>query len=106
MHYLNLMYSPLKLARDLELSKKQQWLVTAGAVTLAGAPFTPFCHVFEEALVDLLPNHPVAAGSLMLGQFGMSLLLIRFLFTNALNSRRFHATAPLQAPLKKKKLDN
>lgn len=92
MHHLNLLYSPLKNIKDLDLTKNQQWALTAGAVTLAGAPFTPICNGFEEIVIDLLPTHPLAAGSLMLGQFGMSLLMMRFVFTKVLNSKRFHTT--------------
>lgn len=90
MHYLQLLGSPVNRIKQLNLSRNQQWLVTAGGVTIAGAPFTPLCHELEHTLVELLPTNPALAGSIMLGQFGVSLLVMRFLFTKVLNSNRFH----------------
>lgn len=71
------------------LTKHQQWAATAGVVTLCGAPFTPIAPVMEHAIMELVPTHPALAAGLMVGHFGASVLLMRFLLLKVLHRRRF-----------------
>jgi len=72
-----------------KLTKFQQWFITGTCVIIAGIP-SPLTHVAEEYLMEILPHQPYLAGTLMFGQFVISLVLIRFLFVAVLNARRFH----------------
>ena len=81
-----------------KLSKAQQWLATCTGVVLAGAPFTPLSHYMEESLMDLITVHPVLAGCLMGGHFLFSVLVVRFLFLNVLDPKRFSQNPPPSPP--------
>lgn len=91
-HLLNLLHSlsrHVQLRKPWDLSKWQQWGMTALLVSFAGAPFTPFSHWLEEWLTELLPTHPYLAGLVMVGHFAVSVILVRFLFLNVLDTKRF-----------------
>jgi len=89
-HVLHLISRPFVGVKPLTLTKLQQWLATGLIVILAGAPFTPLSHFLEEELMELLKTHPVLAFSLTVAHFSVSVVLIRFLFLNILDARRFH----------------
>lgn len=84
--------------KPLALSKHQQWLLTSASVVLAGAPFTPVSHYLEELLMQLLPTQPLLAGLIMFGHFGLSVVLIRFLFLKVLDGRRSQKKATPSKP--------
>jgi uncharacterized protein YbcC (UPF0753/DUF2309 family) len=86
---LHLLSAPLHMDKRWKLSKVGQWLTTAGIVVLAGAPFTPLSHYFEEVLMDLLPTQPYLAGLLMAAHFTASVLLVRLLLVKVLDTNRF-----------------
>ena len=90
LHMLQRVSGRLHKPKFKMLSKYQQWLVTGVGVVLAGAPFTPLSHYMEESLMELLPTHPLIAGTIMLGHLGVSVFLIRFLLLKVLDPRRFH----------------
>eukprot|EP01102_Stenamoeba_stenopodia_P000183 TRINITY_DN10145_c0_g1_i1.p1 TRINITY_DN10145_c0_g1~~TRINITY_DN10145_c0_g1_i1.p1 ORF type:complete len:296 (+),score=58.39 TRINITY_DN10145_c0_g1_i1:488-1375(+) len=92
LHVLHLISRPLQMKEPWKLTKLQQWLVTAVIVVLAGAPFTPLSHWLEEKLIHLLQTDPENAFYLMLFHFAISVILIRFLFLNVLDARRFYKT--------------
>lgn len=86
---LNWLSRPMKRFKDWQLTKLQQWLVTSACVVLAGAPWTPVAHALDGALEHLLIDEPALAGALMVGHFGVSVFLVRFLLLRVLDSRRF-----------------
>ncbi len=90
LHVLHVISRPIYKTKPWKLSKLQQWLVTGLIVVLAGAPFTPLTHYIEEVLMHLLHTQPYIAAFLMLLHFVTSVVLIRFLFINVLDGRRFH----------------
>jgi len=64
--------------------------VTGVSIVLAGAPFTPVSHYMDKWLMELLPTHPLFAGTIMFGHFVVSVVLIRFLLLNVPHTRWFH----------------
>jgi hypothetical protein len=91
MHALHLLGRVMFPAKS-KLTKFQQWAATGLIVVLAGIPFTPVSHYKEHVLMELLPTHPTLAGAIMVLHFGISVALIRFLFLNVLNTRRFYGS--------------
>jgi len=89
LHLLHRLSRPLVSRKPWELTKLQQWSITAVCVVLAGAPFTPVSHYLEELIMHLLPSHPYLAGAIMMAHFLSSVVLIRFLLLNVLSARRF-----------------
>jgi len=92
LHVLQIISRPLQMKDPWKLTKLQQWLITAVIVVLAGAPFTPFSHYLEEKLIELLHADPETAVYAMVLHFAISVILIRFLFLNVLNTHRFYKT--------------
>lgn len=90
LHVLHKISRPVYSTKPWELTRFQQWSATGAIVTLAGAPFTPLSHYLEEFLMELLPTQPYIAGGIIVAHFGLSVILMRFLFLNVLNARRFH----------------
>lgn len=80
----------LYLAHPPKWTRPRRWLATSVAVTLAGAPYTPFSHALDGLVTELLHTHPLLAGSLMTAHFASSVVIIRFLLMNVLHSPRFH----------------
>jgi len=80
---------PLYRSKPLQLSKLGQWGLTGLGVVAAGFPFTPVSYLLDEAIMELLPHNPVAAFSIMGTHFAVSVCIIRYLFLNVLNNRRF-----------------
>tara|TARA_R110002050_G_scaffold296014_1_gene455523 strand:- start:116 stop:1243 length:1128 start_codon:yes stop_codon:yes gene_type:complete len=89
LHTLHRLSRRLRMPSSWRPSRQVQWLLTASTIGLAGAPFTPLSHYIEEQLGELLLTQPSLAIALMVTHFGMSVVLIRFLFMNVLNVRRF-----------------
>ena len=89
LNVLNFISRPLNKFKPWKFTKLQQWIVTAIAVILAGAPFTPFSEYLDHWLEELLPTHPYAAAALMIAHFTISVCIIRVLFLNVLHARRF-----------------
>jgi hypothetical protein len=90
----NLVYYVNQIFRFLptqpwDLTKKQQWIATTIAIVLAGAPFTPYSHFLEHQLMELIPSHPYLATVVMIGQFLISIVMIKVVFTNILSQKRF-----------------
>lgn len=94
LHVLHMLSRHVMLKNPPHLTKLQQWGVTGLIVALAGAPFTALSHFKEELLMDLLHTHPAWAAGIMVGHFTLSVILIRFLFLNILNARRFQRDRP------------
>jgi len=90
LHMLHLINRQVHIAKPWKLTKFQQWLATGVIVVLAGAPLMPLSHFIEKLLMELLPTQPYLALFIMLLHFTISVVLIRFLFLNVLNARRFH----------------
>eukprot|EP01094_Clydonella_sp_ATCC50884_P027385 TRINITY_DN7846_c0_g1_i1.p1 TRINITY_DN7846_c0_g1~~TRINITY_DN7846_c0_g1_i1.p1 ORF type:complete len:759 (-),score=243.39 TRINITY_DN7846_c0_g1_i1:257-2503(-) len=98
-HLLNVLHSMsrwLHAPGARNLSKRQQWGATAGIAVLAGAP-SPLAHWCETSLMDLIHTHPLLAGAAMAGHFAVSVVLMRFLLLNVLNSRRFNSSSSAHA---------
>jgi uncharacterized protein YbcC (UPF0753/DUF2309 family) len=89
LNVLNWMTRRVSLSKTWKPSKAQQLLLTGAGVTLAGAPFTPVAEGLDAVLMSLLHTNPVLAGALMVGHFGLSAMLVRFLFVNVLSKNRF-----------------
>lgn len=102
---LHLLSRPLLIKRDLQLNRLQQTGIGFGIAALAGLPYTPLSDYREHLLIDLLQTHPAIAASLMTLHFGVSVLLMRFLFLNILTSRRFKQNADHKNPMAKAFLD-
>lgn len=94
LHILHLMSRPMR--SPMKLTRVGQWVATSVIVVLAGLPFTPVSHYFEELVSNLLQSHPWTAVGLMFGHFVVSVLLIRFLFMKVLRVNRFSGTKPPQ----------
>jgi hypothetical protein len=91
-HFLGLVrrvMGRLHIAKPWDLSRAQQWAVTAAGVVLAGLPYTPVSHGLEHAILELLPEQPALAGALMAGHFVVSVLVVRTLLVSVLTPRRF-----------------
>lgn len=73
----------------LKLTRTQQWAATAGIGVLVGAPFTPYIHAYEHTVMELAHTKPEMAVALGLTQFGVSVVLLRFLFARVLDPFRF-----------------
>lgn len=80
---------PLNFIKAPQLSKMQQWGITAAGAVLAGMPFTGLTEMMDHWLMDLLLEHPIQAVSFMILHFTVSVLIMRFLFVVVLNSKRF-----------------
>ena len=83
---------PATTKTPLGLSRFGQWSVVGGSVVLAGFPFTPLSHTFEQTFMDLLPTHPGAAALLGLSHSVVSVGLIGFLFNRVLDTQTFQHT--------------
>ncbi len=71
-----------------QLSKWQQWLITAALVgTLM--PFTPLSHWKESLFEELLQTHPYLAVAAKAVDLAISVVLLRILFVNVLKVGRF-----------------
>jgi len=91
-HLLSMLHwisKPLDMSKKWKPTKAQQWLATSVSVVLAGLPFTPVSHHLDAWLMELLPTNPYLAGAVMFGHFTFSVVLIRFLLLNVLNTHRF-----------------
>jgi len=99
LHAVQWLSSRIHRPKVWNLTKTQQWLITAGAITVAGAPYTPVSHYLEEWLLDELVDNPILAGTVMCAHFGISVLLVRFLFLKVLSTRRFHAERHVGHPI-------
>jgi hypothetical protein len=98
LHILHLLSRRVHRDKPVQLGKFQQWLYTGSIAVLAGLPYTPIAHYKEELLMDLLQTQPSLAALVMAGHFGLSVILIRYLFLNVLDVRRFRRNLPPRHP--------
>lgn len=73
----------------LALTKEQQWGATGLLVGVAGAPFTPLAHFWEDTMMNMLHTGPLEAVSLMGLHVALSTVLVRYVLSNVLDFRRF-----------------
>ena len=91
----NPVYSLNEVARHFlsskpwKLNKLQQWAITGAAIVACGSPFTPYSHFLEHKIMELLPERPLFAASIMLAHFVVSVSLVKIVFTKVLTQKRF-----------------
>lgn len=96
-HLLHLVHQMSKvihlpnMPRPWDLSRLQKVALTTGCLLVSGAPFTPVYREMEHDIMMLLTTNPEMAALVMAGQLGLSVVLMRFLFFNVLESRQFRA---------------
>jgi NADH:ubiquinone oxidoreductase subunit 5 (subunit L)/multisubunit Na+/H+ antiporter MnhA subunit len=77
-----------------QMSKFLQWMLVIPLVVLAGMPFTPVERDRDRFFTGLLnSSHHFQAGFLMALDVVMSTLLMRFVFANVLDAKRFRHQA-------------
>ncbi len=90
MHWVHIAGRQLhRQAKPWNLTKWQQWGVTAVTLALIGVPFTPLAHWKEEFFLDLLPRHPYISAVVFGVDLAVRVVLARFLFVNILKVGRF-----------------
>jgi len=88
--------SPFKAEtlQQFHWSTFKQWMVAIPVVVLAGMPFTPVENLKDRVVtVDFLLDHPIQAACYLALNAVVSTVLIRFIFANVLDPKRFRHSA-------------